>query len=229
MRITRHLFALLLAAPFAGAADMQVAATGLTVPFFDPAGRLTHRMAAREGVMVGPLQHLRDVEIVYFSPTDPTVVVQKLVAAEATWDDKAEKLAGRGAVEVTTDENRMSGTGFDFTLATAVLHIHRDFQMDNREVRLTSDRATVDLLLDRHGDEVKVRDVKRCEARGHLTVIVQPTARRRYPFDQAFSEVAVFDGATQVITFPEPLRYRRNGREATSSSLRMELRAPSAP
>lgn len=207
----------------APAANVELSATGISIPFFDANGKPTHRMAARSGVMIGGHQKLKAVEVVYFSAKDPSIVVQTVRAADAIWDEQREVLTGTGAVEITTEENRLTGTGFDFTLATGVLHLQHDFTMTNREVRLTSDRATVDLIVERKDDAVKVRDVNRCEASGNLHVVVQPTAQRTYPFEQATSHVAVYEGATQVITFPQEIRYVRKGREVTSNTLKIEL------
>ena len=133
------------------------------------------------------------------------MIVQKLEATEATWDKKKETLVGRGPIVVATLENRLTGEGFDFTLATSLLHIHRDFTMTNAEALLTSDRATVELIVER-GEDVKVRDVKRCEAIGNLHIVIQPTAQKRYLFKEAFSDLAIYDGVTKNVVLPNPTR-----------------------
>jgi hypothetical protein len=225
------LIALLLASVTRAAErTVELNASGISVPFFDPAGKLTHRMIASHGSMAGNLQHLQEVELVYFSATEPNVIVQKLIAADATWDDKKEVLSGRGPILVATEENRLTGEGFDCALATSVLHIHRDFKMENVELVVTSDRATVDLLVERTGEDVKVRDVKRCEAIGHLQIVVQPTAKKRYDFVKAFSEIAIYDGAKRTIELPRQIRYlKKDGREVVSNTLTIKLPPPKAP
>ena len=204
----------------------EMTANGISIPFFDPAGKLTHRMTATRGSMAGGVQHLQEVEIVYFSATEPATIVQKLQAAQATWDDKKEILTGAGAIVVATDENRLTGEGFDFALATSLLHIHRNFTMANHELIMKSDRATVELVVDRAGEELKLRDVKRSEASGHLEIRVQPTAAKKYHFDHALSELAIYDGATREITLPKPIRYLdKAGREvghAKTATIRLE-------
>lgn len=195
-------------------AAVQISATGISVPFFDAAGKLTHKLVGKTGEKSGAQWNLREVEIHYFSATDPNVVVQKLQAEEATWDDQKEMLVGRGKILVATEENRLTGEGFDFALATSLLHIHRRFTMENREILLTSDRATIELLVERAGENLKVRDVQRCEAIGNLEITVQPTATREYDFEKAYSELALYDGATHVVTFPRPTRTKlRKGGE----------------
>ena len=214
------------AAVLAGAAERQVelTASGISVPFFDSAGKLTHKLVAKSGTMAGALQQLHEVELVYFSPTDPNVIVQKLIAADATWDDKREVLAGRGPILVATEENRLTGEGFDCALATSKLNIHRNFKMENVELVVTSDRAIVDLLVEREGEDVKVRDVKRCEAIGNLQIVVQPTAKKRYDFVQARSEYAVYDGAKRTIELPREIRYlKKDNREVVSNTLTVQL------
>lgn len=208
---------LLIAGPALAADRIELRAQGISVPFFDPAGRLTHRLEAKRGTKAGELQELREVELVYFSAAQPDVIVQKLVAADATWDERKELLVGRGAITVATEENRLTGEGFDFALATSRLHIHRNFKMENVELVLTSDRATVDLMMERAGDEVKVRDVKRCEAIGNLRIVVQKTARRTYRFDEAVSDLAIYESATQLVTLPHPVRYFKAGKPAGGS------------
>jgi hypothetical protein len=184
----------------------EVTATGISIPFFNTGGKLTHRMLAKSGTKSGDLQQLHGIEIHYFEPSDPKVIVQKIEAAEATWDGRKETLVGRGPIAVATEENRLSGDGFDFSLATSLLRIHRNFEMANREVLLTSARANIELIVDRKDEDVKVRDVKGCEAIGALHVVVQPTAQKKYGFKEAFSDLAIYDGATQVVSLPHPTR-----------------------
>lgn len=207
----------------------EVSASGISIPFFDDAGRLTHKMLAKIGTKSGQLQKLQEIEIHYFSATDPTVIVQKLEAADATWDDTKETLVGRGPIVVATVENRLTGKGFDFALATSLLHIHQNFTMTNREVVVTSDRATVELIVERAGDNMKVRDVKRCEAIGHLQITVQPTATKTYPFEKASSEIAIYDGPTQTVTLPKPTRTLNKRRESTVNTLTINLKPTKTP
>jgi lipopolysaccharide export system protein LptA len=216
-------FAVLLALPHAEAAE--IVASGISVPFFNHAGKLTHRMLAKSGTKSGSLQKLHGVTIHYFAPHDPNTIVQKIEADEATWDDQKETLVGRGSIVVATVENRLTGEGFDFSLATSLLNIHRNFTMANQEVVLSSDRATIELIVDQAGEEVKVRDVKRCEATGNLHIVVQPTARKKYRFKEAFSDLAIYDGATQVVSLPNPIRTLQvDGGEGRFNTLTVNLR-----
>lgn len=209
---------------------IELTASGIAVPFFDPDGKLTHKLVAERGTKSGRLQELERIEIHYFAPGDPLTIIQKVEAEAATWDDRAETLVGRGKVVVATETNRLTGEGFDFALATSLLHIHRDFRMENSEMVVTSDRADVELLVERSGDEVRVRDVKRCDAVGHLEITIQPTATKEYPFTKAFSERAVYDGAAQTITLPDPIRtVLRKGGEGRMNTFRMNLRDPAKP
>ena len=188
------------------ASKFAVTVTGISIPFFNDAGKLTHRLLAKHGVTSGNLQELTDVEVHYFSAADPKVIVQKIEAEDATWDDRKETLVGRGGIVVATVETRLTGRGYDFALGTGLLHIHREFVMSNPEVVLTSDRATVELIVERKGENVKVRDVKRCEAHGNLRVVVAPTATKKYEFKELSSDLAIYDGATQTITLPNTTR-----------------------
>lgn len=209
---------------------VELSASGISVPFFNDAGKLTHKLLAKHGTKVGNVQNLHEVQVHYFSAADSNVVVQKLEAAEATWDNRKETLVGRGSIVVATDENRLTGEGFDFALATSLLHIHRNFTMTNREVVVTSDRAIVELLVEKEGENVKVRDVKRCEAIGNLQIVTQPTATQEYRFDKALSEIAIYDGATQTVTLPKPIRTFSKGREApTLNKLTINLKKGAAP
>jgi hypothetical protein len=207
----------------------EVVASGITIPFFDAAGKLTHRMTASHGTKAGTSQQLQDVELVYFSEREPNVIVQKVLATDATWDDKKELLTGRGKIVVATEENRITGEGFDFALGTGLLHIQRDFKMDNAELLVSSTRATVELMVERAGEDVKVRDVKRCEAIGNLEIVVQPTAKKHYDFVRAYSERAIYFGATRIIEVPQQIRYvKPDGHEATSNTLTIKLARPAA-
>lgn len=203
----------------------EIVATGVAVPFFDLAGRPTHKLQASRATMVGSTQRMEEVEIVYFSAKDPTVVVQRVKARDAMWDQQKEILTGSGHVDVVTEQSRLTGEGFDFALGTSLLHIHRAFSLSNSEMKLTSDRAKVDLLIERAGDDVRVRDVKRCEAIGNLEVVVQPGATREFPFEKAYSEIAIYDGATQVVTLPKPTRGLKNGAEGWFEHMEIGLRA----
>ncbi len=142
--------------------SVELKADGIAVPFFDATGKLTHRLSAKTGVVTGATQSLREVELVYYSAKDPQRIVQTLTAADALWDSKKETLTGRGAIEVVTEESKLTGEGFDFTFSTALLHLHRAFTMSNADLRLKSDRATVELIVEQKGEDRKVRDVKRC-------------------------------------------------------------------
>jgi hypothetical protein len=222
---TVRLFVLFFCVAFQSAGSAaELSASGISIPFFDDAGKLTHKIVAKTGTKSGHVQKLQAIEIHYFSASDPNVIVQKVEAADATWDDKKETLVGRGAIAIATVENRLTGEGFDFALATSLLHIHRKFTMTNREVVLTSDRATVELIVQRAGEEVKVRDVKRCEAIGHLEIVVQPTATKTYPFEKAFSEIAIYDGPSQTVTLPKPIRTVHKGREGRVNTMTINLK-----
>ena len=211
---------LTVAVPMGGA---EITATGISVPFFDVSGRMTHKLHAQSGAIVGTVQHLRDAELVYFSAGNPDEVLQRLRATEATWDEKKQTLSGRGDITVETELNRVSGEGFDLALATGVLHIHRNFKMTNPDLVLTSDRANIDLAMEKSGETVKIRDVKRCEAIGHLHIVVAEAARKKFRVDEAFSQRAIYDGATQIVTLPERVRAFRAGRESAVEMLKINL------
>jgi hypothetical protein len=190
----------------------EISVSGISIPFFDANGKLTHRLQAETGTSVGALKNLGQAELVYLAADGSGAVVQRLRTAEATWDERRETLAGTGPVSVESEENRLTGKGFDFALETGVLQVHRDFKMEHPDLVLTSDRATVDLAIDKAGDNVKVRDIKRCEAIGHLHIVVLNKDRKKYPFDEAFSEVAIYDGSTRLITFTKPVETKVDGR-----------------
>lgn len=217
------LLALAAAGP-AGAAE--VTARGIAVPFYNEAGQLTHKLTAARGALAGDRRRLEQIEIRYFSLAEPATVVQRVVADEAIWDEKTQTLSGPRRVVVTTEENTLSGEGFDFALATSRLHLHRNFRMENREVVVTSDRATAELLVARSGDEFRFRDVKWCEATGNLQIEVQPTATRTYLFQQAWSETARYEGATRIVTLPRPVRgIDRKGQAGTIDKLEIQTGA----
>jgi hypothetical protein len=219
-----HLFLLLALLTESGARAAEIAATGISIPFFDDAGKLTHRMIAKSGTKSGAVQKLHGIEIHYFAPNDPSVIVQKLEAAEAIWDERAWTLVGRGLIVVATVDNRLTGDGFDFALTTSLLHIHKNLTMSNREVRLTSDRAKIELVVER-GQDLKVRDVRRCEAIGNLHIVVQPTARKKYLFKEAFSDLAIYDGVDKSVEFPNPTRVlKTDGGVGHFQTFRINLR-----
>ena len=207
----------------------EIAASGLSFPFFDQAGKLTHKVMARHGTVVNGTQNLNAIEIEYYANGDPKRIVQRISAKEATWDEKRETLVGTGAVTVQTETNRLAGEGFRFELARSQLNIHRNFSMENREVRVTSDRAVVDLLLEREADEVKLRDVKRCEAIGNLVVKVQPTASKKYNYEEARSTRAIYDGPTHTVTLPEETRAVQNGYPSVVQHLDYKLDPDTRP
>ena len=211
------------------AGAVEIAATGLSIPFFDDAGKLTHKVIAKRGTLIGASQQLEQAEFDYYENGDPERVVQRVIASKATWDEKKEILAGEGPIAVETEQNRLTGVGFDFALATARLNIQRDFAMTNPEMVLESDRAVVDLVVQRQGETVKVSDVKRCEAFGNLHIKVLPTAKKTYHFDEAFSDRAVYEGATHTITLPNQIRFLRAGKESTSNRFEIKLDEKSKP
>ena len=201
-----HLFLLAAVVAVSTVRAAEISATGISMPFFNAAGKLTHRMMAKTAVKTGPVQALRGIEIHYFAPNDPKLVVQKIEAADATWNDRKGTLTGSGQVLVATVESRLDGDGFDFALDSSVLEIHRNFTMTNPEVRLTSDRARIELVVEQSAAEFKVRDVKRCDAIGNLHIVVQPAAQPKYRIKEAFSDLAIYDGAKQIIRLPHPTR-----------------------
>lgn len=205
---------------------VEFTVSGLTLPFVDPSGRVTHRLTAKTGTKSGDVQQLRGVELQYFSATEPGIVTQTLTADEATWDERRETLAGRGRIVVTTAENKLTGEGFDFAVATSRLHIQRDFSMANSELVLTSDRAVIDLLVEKTGENLKVRDVRRCEAIGNVVITVLPTATKDYRFEQAFSEIGIYDGLERRVTLPKPTRTLYRGAEGTIQTFSFRLKPP---
>ena len=202
----------------------ELVASGIALPFFNDAGKLTHKMTAARGATSGNLRRLEDVQIAYFSLTEPDTIVQKVTAEEAVWDEKKEILTGMRSIVVATEENRLTGQGFDFALATSRLHIHREFRMENREMILTSDRATAELLMAKSGENRQVRDVKWCDAEGNLRIVVQPTATREYELNEARSEIAHYDGIARTVTLPKAINgIRRNGQPAAFDHLLIKL------
>lgn len=226
---------LLLACLGAQLVAAEIAAEGIMLPFFDATGRRTHALRAERGTLRGPLQTLTGAELVYFSADEPNRIVQRVQADTATWDTANETLTSDGHVTVTTDFNRLSGEGFDFSMATSLIRIHRAFTLENTELKLTSDRAVIELApdradrADRAGRGVRGSDVKRCEAQGNLVVTVLPTARKEYPCDQAFSAIAIYDGETQTIELPQPTRTLKRGSEGRIGHFKFDLRVPAAP
>jgi hypothetical protein len=226
----RLAFAILpmIATPRAPGAELS--ATGISIPFFTDAGKLTHRMKASSAVKTGTVQTMHEVEIQYFAPGDPSLIVQKVQMADATWDDQKQTLVGGGTVVVATVESRLTGEGFDFALETALLRIHRNFTLTNDDVRLTSNRAIIELIVEKKDSAVKVRDVRRCEAVGDLHIVVQPAAHSKYGVREAFSHRAIYDGATGIITLPEPKRtLQADGGQGNFNTLTLNLRDPAKP
>lgn len=222
--------ALILPAATTSAAEMVL--RGVSYPFFNEAGQLTHRVNADYATKTGEKRVLSGVLVEYFEAGDPKRVTQRITASEATWNETQQTMAGEGAIVIETDVNRLSGEGFLFTLARSQVEIHRQFAMSNDEVDLTSDRAVVDLVLERDGKDqtdVRVRDVKRCEAIGHLHLKVRPAARGKYEVDEAKSERAVYDGATHTIKIPQDAQMMHKGRAWTSSEFTYSLDPKSRP
>lgn len=216
-------FALLPAAALRAAPGVEITLSGLSMPVFSPAGELTHRIVARDGTKTGAVQVLRGVEVQSLAPGDPTRVLHTLTTDEAQWDEKKGTLVGRGRVNLVTPESRVAGEGFDFTLATSLLHVHRDFSLRNDELLLTSDRATVEAGMQKAGNGVKFRDIRRCEAVGHLEITVQPSAVGTYLFEKASSERAIYDGEQRTIDLPEPTRTFGPRGTATAKTMRVRL------
>jgi hypothetical protein len=204
----------------------EIAAEGITLPFVDAKGRRTQVLRAQRGTMQGPLQTLSGVELIFFSPEEKDLIVQRVEAESAVWDTAKETLTSDRQVVVRTDFNRLSGEGFDFDFATSLLRIHRAFTLENSEVKLTSDRATVELATVRTSGSVRVNDILRCEAQGNLIVSVLPTARKKYLCDQAFSDRAIYYGMTRMIELPEPTRTLKRGNEGHIGYFKFDLRQP---
>lgn len=216
-------------APLA-AATRDAAVSGMVVPFFDDAGKLTHRLHARRGAISGGLQSLQGVRIDFYAATDPKQVVQRLTTDEAVWDPKKETLTGSGRITVQTEQTELAGEGFALALATGRLDIHRKFSMTHPDSLLTSDRAEVDLVLQRDGEDVRLRDVKRVEAIGNLHIVIPPAARKQsFGVEELFSERAVYDGATHTIHLPEQVRGKKGDSAAAFQTFHFELDANSRP
>jgi hypothetical protein len=196
-----------LAAPMvlSAAAVEKLTANGITLPIFDPTGKtLTHKLLAKRGTMLGPLQTLYGVELQLFSPTEPGVVVQKMEADDAVWDAQRQILTGKGEIVVTAADNRLRGQGFEFSMISSQLVIQRDFSLVNPELTLTSDRAIIDLVVEKNDKDVKIRDVGRCEAIGNLLIVATPQAAKKFGFEKATSDRAIYNGDARTITFPGP-------------------------
>ncbi|HEY1107963.1 MAG TPA: hypothetical protein VGE76_05000 [Opitutaceae bacterium] len=222
--------ALILPAAVSNAAEMVL--RGVSYPFFNEAGQLTHRIIADSATKNGEQRKLSGVLVEYFEAGDPKRVTQRITASEATWSETRQTLAGDGAIVIETDVNRLSGEGFLFTLPRSQVEIQRRFAMSNDEVDLTSDRAIVDLVLERDGKgetDVRVRDIKRCEAIGNLHLKVRPAARGKYEVDEARSERAVYDGPTHTIKIPQNAQMMHKGRPWTSSEFTYTLDQKSRP
>lgn len=207
-------------------------ARNISYPFFNEAGQLTHRVKAESAAQTGKARKLRGVVVEYFEAGDPVRVTQRITAKEATWDEKKQTLAGEGAIAIETEASRLSGEGFLFALERSQMEIHRKFAMSDPEVDLTSDRAVIDLVLEREGKgetAVRVRDVKRFEALGNLHVKVRPAAVGKYEVDEANSERAVYDGATHTITIPQETQLMRKGKRWTSSEFTYVLDQKTRP
>ncbi len=220
-RITALAVTVLLGAPALRAAELT--AVQMTLPFFDDTGRPTHKITAQRGTFKGALTILTNVELVYFSATEPGKIIQRLQAAEAIWDNRQETLTGKGSLTVTTDEHRLTGEGFIFALRTSRLNILRAFTLENKEVRLTSDQAIVDFEPGKNVASLRARDVRRCEATGNLVVVVLPTARKKYPCDRALSNTAIYDAALRTIQLPRPTRIFATGVESTVGTFTFDL------
>lgn len=203
-----------------------ISAGGISLPVFDATGKLTHKVLAKRGSMTSTGQALQGVEVQLFSPTDPTVIVQTLEADDAVWDPKKQTLSGQGNIVVTAADNRLRGEGFDFSLLTSRLQIHRSFSLQNAELTLTSDRAMIDLVIEKENRDVKVRDVGRCEAEGNLVLRATPQSANKFKFDEAFSERAIYDGAARTVTFPGPVRSLLRDYEMTSQTMTISLDPP---
>lgn len=219
--------AFLLPAPAA-----ELVLRGVSYPFFNEAGQLTHRINAASATKTGEQRKLSGVLIEYFAAGDTKRVTQRLTTPEATWNEARQALAGDSAIVIETDVNRLSGEGFLFTLPRSQVEIHRQFSMSTAEIDLTSDRASIDLVLEQAGQEesnVRVRDVKRCEAFGNLHVKVKPGAAGKHLADEAFSDRAVYDGATHTIEIPQSTKLLQKGRTWTATSFTYVLDQATRP
>jgi hypothetical protein len=194
------------------------------LPFFDPTGRLTHRLTAARAHNQGAVRRFEDVEVVYFSPNEPDRVIQRVRATDAVWDDTHDTLTGDGAINAETADSTLAGEGFAFALATSVLKIERNFKLTNAGFVLTSDRAVADLLIEKTATAVKLRDVKRCEAIGHLHVVSRGAARAKFHFDEAFSEKAIYAGQEKTLSFPNPVRTLSGKVESVSKTVFIDLK-----
>lgn len=200
------------------------------MPFFDADGRMTHKLLAARGAAAGEQRRLEEVQVVYFAADDPTRIVQRLTATDALWSEKAGTLSGSGTVKVDTEDNHLSGVGYDFALETSVLRIHREFRMSNDDCVLTGDRATANLVIERAGDALKLRDLRRCQVEGHLHFrATKPNPS--FPFQEAFTDLAIYDGVARTITMPHAVQTLGNGHEGTTHSavIRLEPRRPASP
>jgi hypothetical protein len=70
---------------------------------------------------------------------------------------------------------------------------------------------------------VKLRDVKRCEAIGHLHVKVEPAARKKFGVDEAFSDRAIYDGASNTLFLPDETRTLTNGQPGKLDTFSFKL------
>lgn len=205
------------------ASAAEIAAQEISTPFYDEAGRLTHRITARRGVWRGEQQKLEDVEVLYYDASKGPVP-QRLRAREAIFDQKRNTLTGEGAVTVETGTSRLSGEGFDFALASSQLNIHRAFRLEHPDVVLTSDRAIITLAVEKAGAQVKLRDVQRCEARDNLHLVFSAAGRKKSQCDEAFSDLAIYDGVAQTVELPHRVRALRDGVESQVGRVNFDLK-----
>lgn len=178
---------------------------GLTIPFFDPAGRMTHKLTAKSGTLQGEDRVLHDAEELYFAADDSSKVVQRINAEEAVYSEKKQTLTGSGPLRVTTLASQLSGVGFDFSLGTSVLNLHRDVRMQDPEFVVTGDRGNAELVIEKTGDKLEYRGIRGAKFTGNLHLVTLKRGKK-IRIEEAFTDVAIFDGFTRTITLPNELR-----------------------
>lgn len=219
LRLLSCLLALALVGAMSSATFGQSFSIGrLNLPIYAADGTLEKRLEAES--LSGPLEKAIMVggRVTLYEAGQKTA---ELTFTEATYHQTDGVVEGAGALRLTTDAGKLSGTGFRYALASGELRLRREVVGESRGVRVTGREADAVVRRDSATGLWVLGDA---EIRGEVTV--EGIASEKFPFDRAQTARATYVAATGTVAFSSPVRVWKNDQEGRLDGDKVELTLP---
>ncbi|MCH6258810.1 hypothetical protein MLD52_19785 [Puniceicoccaceae bacterium K14] len=189
----------------------------ITVPYFNKAGNLSHRLTAEKGNYGEGNPRLFQVVIEMFSGGEEQIEVGRIIADEAELVESENKIVGQGRAQYLSEEFDVQGYDFEIDLDTNTLLLKRDCTASNDEY----DFKSVSMIVEY--DESKTvgyNGIRKLIAKEELEIFSKGIGTTE--FDEAYTELAIYDGLTGIIDFPEEVEFVRDKQKGSLKNLKIE-------